>query len=85
MKKLITISIMLFLWLSALFLESGRLFASPDVVYKKARSIMGLQKTSKPPEYVYDPTNKTDPFAPFIVRRPKTLSQLEKRRLRSNC
>jgi len=73
--------------ISLFFMETRMACAIPNVVYKEARpSKVGKrpekkQKKSKAPkesEYFYNAKNKTDPFAPFIVRREKTLSQLKR-------
>lgn len=52
-------------------------YGSTEVVYKEARPRKDLQEVQKQAEYFYDPKNKPDPFAPFIVQKEVSLTQLE--------
>ena len=81
----ILISPMIFIILPMFFLGTGSAFATPEVevVYKEARNKKDLQKGKKDKDlfstdYFYDPVDKTDPFAPFIIKRRMDLSQIEK-------
>lgn len=78
MKNATLIGFISFILISFLFPQASISYENPDVVYKEARPKKALQEPPKATDYFYDPKDKTDPFAPFIVRMEKTLSQLEK-------
>ncbi|MFH1481566.1 MAG: pilus assembly protein PilP [Pseudomonadota bacterium] len=78
MKKAILIGFISFMMISLLSPQGSISYEAPEVVYKDARAKKDLQETPKGTDYFYDPKDKTDPFAPFIVKMEKTLSQLEK-------
>lgn len=81
-SNLIFVSI--FIPLLLFLMEPNISFATPDIVYKEARPKKFVQTAKAKPGkrtasgYFYDRKNKTDPFAPYIVKRRKNLIQFQK-------
>jgi type IV pilus assembly protein PilP len=77
MRSLISFTIFTTFLFSVFFMNMQSLYAGPDVTYKEARPRMGMEEVQKQSEYFYNPKDKPDPFAPFVINQEVALQQLQ--------